>query len=252
MKQNNISKKFLFLTGLAIAMLSLSGCGVAVGAGAAVGVAAAKEGGLQNSLTDESIRLRISDLWFRRSIDIFRKLDLTVNQGRVLITGVVQRPEDRVEAVRLAWQAQGVKQVINEIQVGNSGGISVFASDKWISAQLRTAMIRHSQVQSINYSIDTVKGIVYLMGVAQNQAELNRVIRLARQIKGVKEVVSYVKLAGEAVPSQAQNNSLSPPTQLSNSVSAAPAQTSQPSFQSPPQAGSLIQSDKIEKEILPP
>ena len=46
-------------------------------------------------------------------------------------------------------------------------------------------------IQSINYSIETVHGAVYLMGVAQSQEELDRVIKLARRIKGVSEVISY-------------------------------------------------------------
>ena len=69
---------------------------------------------------------------------MFTKLDLTVNQGRVLITGVVQDPKHRVEAVRLAWQPTGVVQVINEVKVADSEGIIGFAKDAWISGRIRT------------------------------------------------------------------------------------------------------------------
>jgi len=115
----------------------------------------------------------------------------------VLITGVVQNPEHRVEAVRLAWQINGVSQVINEIRVAESEGVTGFVKDNWITSKLRASLTFDRGVQSINYSIDTVQGVVYLMGVAQNQAELNRVIEVSRTISGVKQVVSYVKLAGE-------------------------------------------------------
>lgn len=185
------------LLSLAASTFLLSGCvGAAIGAGAALGVAAAKEGGLQSSVKDESIRVKISDLWFKRSTDMFRKLNLTVDQGRVLVTGVVQNPEDRVEAIRLAWQPKGVKQVINEIRVGNSDSVGSYAKDTWIAGQLRTRLTFEKYVQSINYSIEVVQGTVYLMGVAQNQEELDKVIRISRRISGVKEVISYVKLAG--------------------------------------------------------
>src|SRR4051812_23832739 len=97
--------------------LVLSGCvGAAVGAGATVGVAAAQERGISGAVSDTVIKATINDLWFKNSLAIFSKLSLTVNEGRVLITGVVQNPEHRVEAVRLAWQAKGVKEVINEIR----------------------------------------------------------------------------------------------------------------------------------------
>src|SRR5690606_38315799 len=123
---------------------TLAGCtplGVGITAGSTAGVAAAREGGIQASLEDAKISAKINDLWFRHDFEMFRKLNLTVNQGRVLITGVVQKPENRVEAVRLAWQAEGVKQVINEIKVDQAEGIKGWARDTWITGRLRSAML---------------------------------------------------------------------------------------------------------------
>lgn len=194
--------KFFLLGFAVIAMISQSACtavGLAAGAGAAAGIAATQEGGIEGAASDIGIKAKINDLWFRSNTEMFRKLNLTVDQGRVLITGVVQNPEHRVEAVRLAWQPQGVKQVINEIRVADGAGVEGYARDTWITAQLRTKMTFHRDIQSINYSIDTVQGIVYLMGVARNQAELDLVTDTARGIKGVTQVISYVKLQGEPI-----------------------------------------------------
>ena len=192
--------RLLILSFCISGLLTLTGCvGVVAGGAAAVGVAAVKEGGLKGSVNDLRIQTEINDLWFRHDVDIFTKLDLTVNQGRVLITGIVQNPEHRVDAVRLAWKVNGVKQVINEIQVANSTGFSGFMSDAWISAKIRTGITIDKDVQNLNYTIDTVNGVVYLMGVAQSREELNRVIERARTTSGVKRVVSYVKIVGEEV-----------------------------------------------------
>ena len=57
-------------------------------------------------------------------------------------------------------------------------------------------------MQSLNYSIDTVQGVVYLMGVAMNQQELDKVTQIARTIPNVKQVVNYVKMVGEPVTPQ--------------------------------------------------
>ncbi len=185
---------------LALSSLALSGCaGAVVGAAASGGVAAAQEGGISRAYNDAVIQAQINDLWFRSNVDSFLKLDLTVNQGRVLVTGVVQNPEERVEAVRLAWQPDGVKQVINEIQVADGKGVMGYARDTWISTRLRTALTLDRDVQSINYSIDVVQGVVYLIGAAQSQSELNRVIETARTIPDVQRVVSYVKLVGRDI-----------------------------------------------------
>jgi len=184
---------------LILSFAALSACtpiGLATGVGATVGVASVQEGGLSRAASDAAIQAKINERWFSYDVNMFIKLDMTVNQGRVLITGVVQNPEHRVQAVRLAWQVEGVLQVINEIKVANSEGIVGYAKDAWISGRLRTALMLDKDIESLNYSIDTVQGTVYLMGFAQDQLELNHVIEKARTIENVKQVVSYVKLAG--------------------------------------------------------
>lgn len=207
--------------------LALTNC-VAVAGGAALGavagVAAAQDGGLQRVVSDAGIQTTINDLWFRHNTEIFRKLDLTVKQGRVLITGVVQNPEHRVDAVRLAWKAEGVKQVINEIKVAKSPGFTGYMSDTWILTQLRSGIIFDPKVQSINYNIDVVDGTVYFMGTAASRKELNRATERARTIRGVKQVVSYMKIAGQNEAGDIAGERLAP-------ITATGAPVSQPSYQ---------------------
>ncbi len=197
--------KFSILSLAAVSLFALNACsavGVATGAGATVGVAAVQEGGLSRAYDDAKIQAQINKLWLDYDFDTFSKLDLTISHGRVLVTGVVQDPEDRVEAIRLAWQPKGVKQVLNEVRVEDSRGFTSYARDTWISTRIRGAITFDSDVQSVNYSIDTVKGVVYLLGVAQSQAELNRVIEISRTVPDVDQVVSYVRILGEEVPEQ--------------------------------------------------
>lgn len=188
---------YLLLILSAFMLSSCSFAGLATGLGATAGVAASQEGGIKRAASDLRIQTLINEAWFKYDVDAFRKLDMTVNQGRVLLTGVVQNPEHRVEAVRLAWQPKGVEQVINEIRVAESDGIVGFARDSWISTRLRTSITFDREIQSINYTIDTVQGTIFLMGVAASQVELNRVVQTARTIPDVKQVVSYVKIAGD-------------------------------------------------------
>ncbi|MFN3461370.1 MAG: BON domain-containing protein [Oceanibaculum sp.] len=195
-----IRSRFLLLSVLfALAAPILSACtpvGVAVGAGATAGVAAQQEGGLNAAATDARIRAQINQLWFEKDIEMMRRVGLSVSNGRVLLTGVVPEPEDRVEAVRLVWQVQGVREVINEIRAqgeeGSRGGS--YASDVWISTQLRSKLLFDSQINAINYSVETIHSIVYLMGVAVSREELERVINHARNISGVNRVVNHVLL----------------------------------------------------------
>ena len=177
-----------------------SGCnpvGAAAGIGAAVGVAVAQEGGLRTSITDNAIQLKINDLWLKHDFKMFRKLGMTVKEGRVLIIGSVPNPDMRVEAIRLAWQAEGVKQILNEITVDDGHGVTAILTDSWTTSNLKRKLLLDKYIQSINYSVDTVNGNVYLMGVAQDQKELNRVVEYARNASSVSNVVSYVRLRGE-------------------------------------------------------
>jgi osmotically-inducible protein OsmY len=176
---------------------AVSGCsvwGTAAGAGAVGATAAQTEKGFRRSVADTEIRITINDLWLQADEEMFRKVNLQVQEGRVLLTGNVPLPEQRVEAVRLAWQAAGVREVINEIEVKDTSGLGNQARDAWISTQLKSTLLFDQDVSSIDYSIETVNQVIYLMGVARSQAELNRVIGHAKEISYVQGVVSYVLL----------------------------------------------------------
>lgn len=208
-----IGKKWVLFFVVSLCLTGCSGIGVATGIGAATGVAAVKEGGLRQTMSDTQIKASINDLWFKYNLETFAKLHLNVNQGRVLVTGIVQNPEHRLEAIRLVWTVDGVQQVINEIQVAESEGIKGYARDAWISTRLRAQLTVNKYVQSLNYSIETVQATVYLMGVAQDQDELDRVIDVARSIPHVRQVVSYTKMSGsEADTGSADGSKGVPPS----------------------------------------
>ncbi|MBI3517002.1 MAG: BON domain-containing protein [Proteobacteria bacterium] len=179
----------------------LSGCvGLALTGAASAGIAASEERGLGGALADTRIRTDINSKWLNASMDMLQKLELTVQEGRVLLTGTVPDPEMRVEAVKLVWQVEGVREVINEIKVGEGSGAGDYARDVWITTQLRSSLLFDRAIQSVNYSIDAVDGVVYLMGVAQSQAELDRATNYARNLRYVKRVVSYVRIKDRPAP----------------------------------------------------
>jgi len=185
------------LAALLVLGLAAGGCnfwGTAAGAGAVGATAAQSEKGFRRSVADTEIRIAINDLWLQADEEMFRKVNLQVQEGRVLLTGNVRLPEQRVEAVRLAWQAPGVREVINEIEVNDTSGLSNLARDTWISTQLKSTLLFDKEISSIDYSIETVNQVIYLMGVAASQAELDRVIGHAKDISYVRRVVSYVLL----------------------------------------------------------
>jgi osmotically-inducible protein OsmY len=188
-------RTFAMIAALALAAPVLSGCvGMAIGAAATGGVAVAEERSVGTVVDDFTIKVEINEALFSYNESLFQDVSIDVTEGRVLLTGKVTEPDDRVDAVRLAWQATGVKEVINEIQVTDTGGIESYLNDVRISNELRADLLFDGEVSSINYNVETVSGIVYLTGIAQDQAELDRVIDHARTISGVKEVISHVRI----------------------------------------------------------
>jgi osmotically-inducible protein OsmY len=173
--------------------LAACGPGLWIGAGAKTGIAIAEERSLGDQVNDAAIAVSINERLFSYNEKLFADVSVDVTEGRVLLAGVVDRPEDRVDAVRLAWQVSGVKQVMNEIQVTH-GDFEAYTNDVWISTQLRNDLLWDKDISSINYTVETVHGVVYITGIAKSQAELDRVIAHARTIAKVREVVSYVRV----------------------------------------------------------
>ncbi len=177
------------------APLVLSGCAsLAIGGAATTGVAVAQERSVGDAIDDVTIRVDINRRLFEKSEVLFVGVSIEVVEGRVLLTGNVPTPEERVEAVRLAWLAPGVSEVINEISISDRSSLIDYFKDMGITGQLRFELLRDGDISDINYSIETQNAVIYLMGIAQDQAELDRVVNHARNIAGVKKVVSYAVL----------------------------------------------------------
>lgn len=193
-----LSRPWAMLAALGLALatgMPLTGCApLVIGGAGTAAVVATEHRGFGGFVSDTEIRARINYLWVQHSLELANRIGLTIDQGRVLLTGRAKDAQMRLDAVRLAWQADGVKEVINEIQIDNDSGIIDSARDTWITTQLRSRITFDADIHSQNYSIDTVDGVVYLMGVATSQAELDRVTQHARSVANVQRVVSYVRL----------------------------------------------------------
>ena len=185
---------------MAIAMLVLggllfSGCAPAViGVGTAAVAASSTEKGLSTSVADGLIFTKIQDNFLQTDASLPTEVDVTVNDGAVLLTGKVKTPEEKVLATKLTWEVRGVREVVNEIQVIDKSSIKDIAKDLAASAQLRGKLIADNSVSSLNFSIDVVNGTVYLSGVAADAEEMNRVVSHARELRFAQQVVNYITL----------------------------------------------------------
>ena len=141
---------------------------------------------------DATIKVNLAAKFLGSNNDIFVNVNTSVLEGRVLLTGLVDNQEIRIDAVRLVWEVEGVKEVVNEIEVGNRDGLKDYASDLWINTQARGVAAKTIGLRSVAYNFETINGKVYLAGITSKPEQMNELIEALKTIKGVKEIVNYV------------------------------------------------------------
>ena len=178
----------------------LSGCvWVAVGAGVAGVSAARQERTIGNAIDDRRIQTTLNGRLAGQSAGLFLRVSTTVIEGRVLLAGRVDSPDTRLEATRIAWSIEGVRKVDNDIEVTETSGWLDGPSDLIMQTQLAAELLGDKSIKDINYTTDVVHGVIYLMGVAQDQPELDRVLAHADKINGAKRVENYVVLKNDPI-----------------------------------------------------
>ena len=117
-----------------------------------------------------------------------------VLDGRIFLTGKVNNPEEKLKLTKLAWETKGVRSVRNDIKIKEKFNFQQSAKDLLITSQLRTALIFNKNIKSTNYNIDTYKKKIYIYGIAQTKDELKEVIKEAKEILDVENVIASILL----------------------------------------------------------
>lgn len=242
--------------------LLLSGCvAAAVGAGTETGVALAEERSVGSKIDDSVIYTDINNRFIQKGTNnLYVKATVRVRLGRVMLTGIVPTQDMAQQAVSLAWQANGVKEVINELIVSPTDTISNTANDLAIKKNLESRLLFTKDVWVINYSLDVVNGTAYLLGRTKDRAELNRVMNVARTTKGVKRVVNHLQVKNELPDAVPETSGYSAPA--STPAYTAPATGSNAAPVNDPYApvipgsggptNGTISTDSVSSSTLPP
>ena len=120
-----------------------------------------------------------------------------VLDGRIFLTGKVDNPEEKLRLTKLAWETDGVRSVRNDLKVKEQFDFKQSARDILISSQLRTALILDKEIKASNYQIDTYKNKTYIYGIAFTLVEKDKVVKEAKEISGVKDVIASILLVDE-------------------------------------------------------
>ena len=124
----------------------------------------------------------------------FLNVSTQVLDGRIFITGKVESPEEKLKITKLAWETQGVRSVRNDLKIKEKFNFKQSSKDILITSQLRSAIIFNKKIKSANYSIDTYKKTIYIYGIAETEDEKNEVIKEAKEILDVENVIASILL----------------------------------------------------------
>ena len=117
-----------------------------------------------------------------------------VLDGRIFLTGKVDKPEEKLQLTKLSWEIKGARSVRNDIKVKEEFNFKQSAKDIFITSQLRTALILNKNVKATNYQIDTYKKKIYVYGIALTAEEKDLVISEAKEILDVEDVIASILL----------------------------------------------------------
>lgn len=163
-------------------------------AGAFVFAGCASSRSLDMSFNDLSANADLKGVLFVDRSHDYSDIDITVYEGRLLLTGTMRSDDGHKKLIENAWKANGVEQIIDEVFVGDKTPFGQGFDDTRIDQTLRAKMIASDEVKSSEYKIAVSNAVIYLIGSANTQSEINEATNLARSISGVREVIEYVTL----------------------------------------------------------
>tara|TARA_B100000886_G_C20216880_1_gene404778 strand:+ start:39 stop:647 length:609 start_codon:yes stop_codon:yes gene_type:complete len=171
---------------------SCSPTGVLATGGSSAMVVAEGERSFGTVIDDATIKVNIAAKFLNAGNNIFVNINTSVLEGRVLLTGLVDNQEIRIDAVRLVWEVEGVQEIINEIEIGNRTTLKDYASDLWINTQARGVAAKTIGLKSVTYNFETIQGKIYIAGISTRPDLMDEMVSALKNIKGVSEIVNYV------------------------------------------------------------
>ena len=145
---------------------------------------------IDDSIMQKSLKTRIILIDKKYLLSIKSK----VLDGRIFLKGKVDNPEEKLKLTKIAWETQGVRSVRNDIKIREGFNFKQSAKDILITSQLQTALIFNKNIKASNYQIDTFKKKIYIYGIAITTEEKNLVIKEAKQILDVEDVIASILL----------------------------------------------------------
>ena len=115
---------------------------------------------------------------------------------QVLLTGEVRDAEMKAAAGREAEAIEGVKALVNELEIAGASSYTSRSSDTLITGKVKASFVDTQDLYANSIKVVTERGTVYLMGrVTQREGTL--AARIASGVSGVHKVVKVFEYISE-------------------------------------------------------
>jgi osmotically-inducible protein OsmY len=179
-----------------LAAVLLDGCVVPLLAGgAAVGttVVATDRRDVGVQLEDSKIESRVNRALLDNIPEGQMNIDVSCYDGKVLLAGQVRTAEQRSLAESVASKVERVREVINEIAVGQLATLGDRTDDTLLAGRVKTALLGADGVPTGVVKTEVDQSVVYLMGKV-TAAEGDAAAKAASRVSGVRRVVKLFEV----------------------------------------------------------
>ncbi len=188
-----MKNKFLFLI---VSLLILNSCVGTSSTGIfGTGVTIAMDPRTLGTQIDDSIMDKSLDAkLISTNKNYFLNVKTKIIDGRIFITGKVDTVEEKLKITKMAWETKGTRSVKNDLKIKDEFNFKQSAKDILITSQLKSALIFNKKTKAVNYNIDTFKEKIYIYGIAETSEERDEVIKEAKEILDVQDVIASILL----------------------------------------------------------
>ena len=175
-------------------LLQLPSCSAISSIGALAGNATTSSRGLTGSVEDSYLKTKIVSSISSISFRNFTNIHVSVSDGKVLLIGKVFNNKKRLEIIKNVWKIEGVKDIYNEIDIGESLPLIERAEDIIFETKIKNRLLFAKGIYSNNYNVDVVEGKVYIMGVASSLNEKNILENILNEMHDIKKIILFIDL----------------------------------------------------------
>lgn len=176
----------------------------------------AAQAAFEDRITEDQVTdLKIASHLLKQLLETDKNLALDVGidvwEQRLLLTGTLDSPEALNQVLGIASGDPRVREIYNEIRIVSTSekvqrreqaenqdsaesGVTQTVNDYWLETKIKGQLIAEKGVRSVNYRWRSVQNIIYIIGRARSQEELDLVKGVIKSTKGVRDIKTFINI----------------------------------------------------------